>query len=719
MVLSYFGHHAMVAQCRDVCVGGRGGVSARTLADAARSYGLTCKGLRIVPGLFRQVPLPAIAHWKGNHFVVVERIGRRRVSIVDPAWGRRRLTISEFEASLGSVALLLEPGPDFKRAGRTQESTARMLLRMIMRVPGMRAVMGQIVAVTVLLQMFGLVLPVATALVVDELIGLNTRDDLVMTLGLALVVAVASQMVAGYLRALLLIYLRGRIDWHILVGFVNHLYSLPLRFFHQRTTGDIAVRVNSVALMRNLLANDTMTSMLDAVLVIGYVVLMYFFDAYLATAVLLVLVAQVVVTALVTGRVRDITARTETAKIAVQDYILQTLTGIGTIKASGAEPHVVAGLRTRILTWTASALQRSHLDAGVDTFTGVLRMLAPLLVLWVGVWRVLLGEISVGTLLGFMWLSAAVLGPLSTLLQSWQRLQGATVQIERFGDVLRATPEPVGVRPAPPRRADGARVELHEVSFGYDNDSASAVQGVTVTVEPGQRVAIVGRSGAGKTTLAMLILGLYVPTEGTIRFDGVKMDDLNLVDLRKRFGAVLQEPFTMRATVRHNIAFAHPEASDEEVRWAAGIADIDHDIDSLPLGYDTSLAERGVGLSGGQLQRLSIARALIGRPDLLILDEATSHLDAETERRIVNNLRDVACTQVVIAHRLSTVRDADLILVLDAGRMVESGRHDELVDNGGPYASLVAAQLGGGVQVREPAGQVNDQAHASALSELA
>jgi ABC-type bacteriocin/lantibiotic exporter with double-glycine peptidase domain len=245
-------------------------------------------------------------------------------------------------------------------------------------------------------------------------------------------------------------------------------------------------------------------------------------------------------------------------------------------------------------------------------------------------------------------------------------------------------------------------VEIDHVSFRYDHQGPDVLRDISAVIRPGQRVAIVGHTGAGKTTLAWLLMGMYEATAGSIRYDGVPLTDLSLRELRRRLGVVIQEPFTLRATVRENISFASPSASDEDVLWAARIAEVDREVRQLPNGYDTRLAERGIGLSGGQLQRLALARALVARPSCLILDEATSHLDAATESRIVANLKNVACTQIVIAHRLSTVRDADLIMVLQDGELIEAGSHHELLALNGGYAALVAAQLG--LDAEQPGG---------------
>jgi ABC-type bacteriocin/lantibiotic exporter with double-glycine peptidase domain len=693
MVLSCHGRRTEIRDARQLCGGGRGGASAGSIARAARSYGMTVRGLRPAPGLFERIPLPAIVHWNGDHFVVAERYGSRWVRIVDPAWGRRRLSQREFHEGVSDAVLVLEPGPDFARQRRKQRSALRTLGGSLIRLRGIRAVMLQVLAASVVLQLCGLALPLATEIIVNQVFGRH-QIGLVWLIGLGIGVAVLAQIVSSYLRSVLFLYLQGRLDWEVLKGFASHLLRLPLRYFQERTTGDVVTRLGSISALRDMVANQSVAATLDAMLVIGYLVLMFVFDWSLALAAVSLITIQLAVVGALSGRARELTARAVTAQSGVNEYLVQTLAGVSTVKALGAEEHVTAALSDRIFNFTSATLRRGYMAACFEAVAGALKSLSPLLVLWLGASQVLAGHMSAGTLLAITYLAVAVMSPLTTVVANGQRLQIISVQLERIGDVLGAEPERSGDLAPPEPSPAGARIELDNVSYRYDRQGPWALRDISATVDAGQRIAIVGRTGAGKTTLAWLLLGLYEPTAGEIRYDGMPLRDISLPELRRRCGVVIQEPFTMRATIRENIALAHPEASLDDVIWAARIAEVHEEVMSLPSGYETRLAERGIGLSGGQLQRLAIARALVGHPSALILDEATSHLDAATEMRIAGNLQTVSCTQIVIAHRLSTVRNADLIMVLREGELVEAGTHQDLLARERDYATLVAAQLG-------------------------
>jgi ABC-type bacteriocin/lantibiotic exporter with double-glycine peptidase domain len=567
--------------------------------------------------------------------------------------------------------------------------------------------MLQVLISSVVLQVCGLALPLATELIVNQVFGHN-RPGLLWLIGAGIGIAILAQAVSSYLRSILMLYLQGRLDWEVLRGFAVQLFRLPLRYFQERTTGDVVTRLGSVSALRDMVANQSVSASLDAILVVGYLAIMFVSDWLLALAVIGLMLVQLGVVLTLSSRARDLTARAVSAQAGVNEHLVQALSGVSTVKALGAEEQVTSALAERIFRFTSATLRRGYMSACFEALASALRSLAPLLILWLGVTQVLHGELSGGTLLAMIWIAMAVMAPLTTMVANAQRLQIVSVQLERIGDVLGADPERSGSQPPPAPAQAGNLIELCDISFRYDQQGPWALRSISAAIQPGQRVAVVGHTGAGKTTLAWLILGMYEPTEGEICYDGVPLHQISLRELRRRLGVVIQDPFTMRATIRENIAFAHPGASLEDVTWAAQVAEVHDEVMQLPRGYETRLAERGIGLSGGQLQRLAIARALVAHPSALILDEATSHLDAATEMRIVQNLRDISCTQIVIAHRLSTVRNADLIMVLRDGRLVEAGTHQSLLAREGDYAALVAAQLG----VEPPAGPHAGNGHA-------
>jgi ATP-binding cassette, subfamily B, bacterial len=382
-----------------------------------------------------------------------------------------------------------------------------------------------------------------------------------------------------------------------------------------------------------------------------------------------------------------------------QGYLVQLMAGIETLKASGAEHRGVEHWSNLFVDELNVSLRRGRLAAMVDGIMAALQGGSPLLVLGYGAVAVINGEMTLGTMLALMTLAIGFLTPLTTLVQSGLQLQLLGGYIDRIDDVLTADPEqqPGSVRRAP--RLAG-RIQVDRVSFRYGTQTPWVVRDVSLEIEPGSSVAIVGRSGSGKSTLANLLMGLYQPEEGRILYDGNDLRELDVRSVRRQLGIVPQHPYIFGASIRENIALVEPSASLDRVIDAARQACIDADIADMPMGYETIVSDGGASLSGGQRQRLALARALVHRPSMLLMDEATSSLDTETERQVMQNLERLRCTRILIAHRLSTIVDADVIIVMDQGRLVEQGNHRELLERRGAYHDLVSAQAGiGGAQV--------------------
>ncbi|MGX1272352.1 peptidase domain-containing ABC transporter [Streptomyces phaeoluteigriseus] len=697
MMLDYYGCRTSLSELRTRCGVGRDGLSALEIVRIARDHGMRVRTVSLTRGDLRFVTLPAIVHWEFTHFLVAERWSREHVDVVDPARGRCRLTREEFDTGFTGVVILLEPGPEFdRRTAAPPGATFRGYVRQILRqAPGTAL---QLLGVSLLLILLGLVLPVLTAVVVDQVLPFEMRD-VMPVLGIGIVVVFLAQTVATLLREWLLVYLRARIDVSMMLGFVEHLLDLPYKYFQQRSTGDLLARAASNAMLRELLSNQLLSSVMDSGLVMFYLLLLFWQSPPFGALTLGVGLLGAVVLLLTNGTISRLSGRELAAFGKSQGYLGEAIVGIGTLKAAGAEVQAFDRWSNLFFDHLNISLRHNYVSGTVASILGSLPFFGQLGLLWVGATQVLNGSISVGTMVALLALAAAFFAPLTSLVDSAQQFQLVSANLDRIRDVTEAEPEQSRrvSRPAP--RLSG-HLRLDGVGFRYSKTGPQVLHDIDLTAQPGERIAIVGHSGSGKSTLGELLLGLYAPTHGDIFYDGVSLRDVKWQELRRQFGVVLQDSALFSGTILSNIALSNPSIKRERAVEAAELAAIHDDIMAMPMQYDTFVSEGGSALSGGQRQRLSIARAIAHRPAIIMLDEATSHLDVETERRVADNLRTLGCTQIIIAHRLSTIRDADTILVLDQGTIVERGSHHDLLRRGGHYARLVHQQLDSGQETR-------------------
>jgi HlyB family type I secretion system ABC transporter len=689
MILSYHGRETSLSECRERLGIGRDGVTALTIAKAARALGLRVKAYSLQSPDFRFVTLPAIVHWEFNHFIVVEKWSPERFEIVNPSAGRLRLTAAEFDRGFTGVVLTFEPGVNFTQHSETRRSLWRnYLLKYVLQAPRL---LIQIICASLLLQVLGLALPLFTKVLVDFVLPFSVENVLVL-FGLGMILFVLGQTVTSYVRSVLLIHLQARLDSRMMLDFFEHLLTLPFKFFQQRTSGDLLMRLGSNSVIREMLTSQTLSVFLDGSLVLLYLVIILTQSPLFALIVFLIGLFQVTLLVATGRRMHRLTQRDLIAQAQSQSYLVETLNRIETLKAAGAEDRAFDHWSNLFFNQLNISLQKNRLSALIDTGMTALRVFAPLVLLWVGAYRVLDGTMTLGTMLALNALAAAFLMPLSSLVSNGQRLQLVGSHLERVADVLdaKAEQELQTVSDAP--KISG-RIELRDVSFRYDQNAPLVLEDISVSIKPGQKIAIVGRTGSGKSTLGKLLLGLYQPTSGEILYDGIALPELNYRSVRNQIGVVLQETGLFSGSIRENIAFNDSTLEFEQVIKAAKLAAIHDDIQKMPMSYETVVSEGSAGLAGGQCQRMALARALAHQPALLLLDEATSHLDVVTERQVDTNLSQLSCTRIVIAHRLSTIRNADWILVLDRGRIVEQGTHEDLLHREGLYADLAHTQI--------------------------
>lgn len=683
MVLHYHGRERPQDELRDAMGADQNGVSALGILRAARSYGLRGRGVQAEDaGDLRLLPVGAILHWEFNHFVVLERVDKRGAHILDPAFGRRRIPMSEVDKSWTGVALLLEPGANFEPQAHRRPGLWNYFSQ-ILRYPEL---LSRAVLMSVMVQLLALALPLMTTLTIDRI--LPRRDmDLAAVLGVGLGMMVVFNFVSSWVRANLLLQLRTLLDAKMTIGFLDHLIDLPYSFFQRRSAGDLIMRLGSNATVREILTSGAMSALLDGTLVGVYLLLIFWVSPLMGAVVLSLGMVQLSLYWITRRPQHELMSASLAAQAKTSSYEVEMLRGIETLKTMGAEYRAVDRWSNLFVDSLNVALRRGRLDALVSSILGGFAMAAPLVILGVGANLVLQAELTLGGMLGLTALGAGFLGPLGTLVNVALQFQVLGSYVERIEDVMQTAPEqdPTQVRRATELTGE---IRAESVSFRYSESVPPAVVDVSVNIEPGQFVAVVGPSGAGKSTMAKLLAGLYQPDAGRVLYDGNDLAGLDLRSVRQRLGVVTQNGELFGMSVRDNISLGQPQMSLDQVMEAARQAAIHDEITALPMGYETVLADGGTSLSGGQRQRLALARALAGQPAVLLLDEATSNLDSITEAAIQDSLTSLKCTRIVIAHRLSTVVDADLIIVMDRGRIVESGTHGDLLARGDAYRRL-------------------------------
>jgi len=694
IVLRHYGKLVSLEELRQVCGVSRDGSDAASLLRAGRFYGLEGKGYRLDLDALRQQRLPLILFWEFNHFLVLEGFSGKRVALNDPASGRRWLDLEAFSAGFTGVALQFTPGPGFQRGGRKPSSWRLIGARLGQEWPTALFTL----TAGLLLILPQLAMPIFTQIYIDDVWG-SALGQWLKPMLWAMALAIGLQAIAGHLQQLGIRHLRRRLETRGALAFENHVLALPDAFFRQRYAGDISQRQQLNRQLAEFIAQHLLPLLNGCLLLLLYLVLTLAYSPRLGLVVVgcTGLNALVVVQSL--RQQRDATQLLQKDAGKAEGALMAALVEIDTVKSTAIERDVLQRVDGHQRTVQSLMHRLSRQQAALALLPTLLSKINSLGVLFVGFLLVLDGHLSLGMLLAAQQVTAGLKAEVDRLVGFVATLPRIETAILRLQDVLDHPPDPLLLPATPKGQEPGKRgsgqlsgqLTIDKLTYRFAPVRPPVIEQLSVSIDPGMRVALVGASGSGKSTLARLIAGLLQPSNGTIQFDGQPLAAIPRQVAVASLAMVQQEIAIYGMSIRENLRLWREELSDERLLEACREAQLLPWIQSLPEGLGTRLAAGGRNLSGGQRQRLELARALLQDPSILVLDEATSALDAVTEQLVEEALRRRACTQIVVAHRLSTIRDADLILVLDQGQVVQRGRHQELLsDSAGAYACLVA-----------------------------
>ena len=692
MILAYYDKWIPLEKLRVDCGVSRDGSNAKNVLIAARSYGLVARGYRYEPeDLKKEGQFPCIIHWNFNHFVVLDGFSKGKAVINDPAKGVCKISMEEFDRAFTGICLMFEPGEEFEPGGRPK-SVLKFALE---RLKGSKTAITFVVLTTIISSLIDIVEPAFSRVFIDRLLT-HKNQNWTYPFLIAFALLAAIQIAVSAIEAIYLNRINGRLAISGNMSYLWKVLHMPMEFFSQRMSGTILGRQEENAMIANSLVETFTPLVLEAAMMIFYLTVMIRYSPILTLIGIFSIVLDLLISQVISKKRIGITRVQLRDKGKLASATISGIEMIETIKSSGAENGYFkrwSGYQASVNTHTVRYVKLNQYLGMIPSLVSALTDTA---ILIIGVWLIMQGQFTIGMLSAFQGFLASFTAPANTLISAGQTLQEMRTSMERVEDVMKYPDDPC-YQTERVEAAEGGyqklsgNLELKHITFGYAKLAQPLIEDFCMTVRPGSCVAFVGASGCGKSTLSMLIAGLYQPWSGDILFDGKPVQEIDRDVFKGSVAVVTQDIILFEDTIANNIKMWDSTIEDFEMILAARDAQIHEDIMMRDGGYQYKIMEGGKDFSGGQCQRLEIARVLAQDPSIIIMDEATSALDAKTEYEVVKAIRDRGITCIIVAHRLSTIRDCDEIIVLDHGHVVERGTHEELYQKGGTYTELVTS----------------------------
>lgn len=671
MVASHHGNNIGLRELRRRHALSLKGATLAQIIETGGALGFRCRPLRLDLEHLSQLQLPCIAHWDLNHFVVISKVRRNGVTVLDPAFGKRRLSLDEVSRHFTGIALELHPTAEFRA---TPRPPAVSLAQLTGKIDGLWKALALLLLLSVVLQVFVLIAPFFMQWTVDQALIAHDKD-LLTVLGTGFALALLLQVCIGQIRGRAVIYLSNRLNLQWTGNVFRHLLRLPLDFFEKRHLGDVTSRMSSVQAIQRTLTTSFVEAFVDGLMAVVTLGMMLLYNWKLALVTLLAVALYAIARACAFAPFRRGTEKQLIAGARQESHLLESIRGVQSVKVAGRDSVRQAGYFNLMNETVNHDIWLAKFGLSFGGANQLLFGLERIAVIWLGALLAMENVFSVGMLIAYLAYKDQFSQRIGTLIDKWVEFRMLRLHGERLSDIVLAEPE------SPPSNAsdllpDGIRIEVEGLGFRYAPGEPWVLRNCSFVVDPGESVAIIGPSGCGKTTLIKILLGLLQPTEGEIRIGGVTLSKVSVSEYRRMIGAVMQDDQLFAGSVSENIAFEDDHHDEARVREAAELAAVHDDIAAMPMGYNSLIGDMGTTLSGGQKQRVILARALYRKPQLLFLDEATSHLDVARERLVNEAVRQLELTRVIIAHRPETIASADRVLIMHAGAVAR-----ELVQN--------------------------------------